>query len=275
MIPRGSPGQSVYSCPLLAYSPTSIGICSAIAFIAGAIDAMAGGGGIFTMPAIAALGLPIPNIAGTNKFVGCSGSSTATVSFLARGKLDRRTALLGASCSLLGSVAGALTLVQLGKINEPLAKGLFGTLIIVMALYMFFKPKFGGANAFEGPTPRNTAITVGAGLLLGFYDGFFGPGTGSFLVFVMVRFLRFDFVTGTGNAKAMNFGSNIGSLATFMIKGLVVWPIALPMGISNAAGAWVGSSLAIRKGAGFVRWAFLLAAAAVASRMLWFVATGQ
>ena len=256
-------------------STPQVAACSAVAFIAGLIDAMAGGGGIFTMPALAALGLPIPNVAGTNKFVGTSGSSTATVSFLARGKLDHFVALLGGGCALLGSIGGAIALMQLGKLNEPLTKGLFGGLIIVMALYMFFKPQFGGAYAYAGPTRRNVLITIAAGLIIGFYDGFFGPGTGSFLVFVMVRFLRFDFVTGTGNAKAMNLGSNIGSLATFILAGLVVWPLAIPMGLANAAGSFIGSSLAIKKGAKFVRWAFLLAAGAIAGRMLWFVVMHQ
>ena len=249
--------------------------CTAIAFIAGLIDAMAGGGGIFTMPALGAIGLPVTHVAGTNKFVGTSGSITATISFLSRGKLDRVVAPLGAVCSIIGSVAGALALIQLGKFNETFTKGLFGFLIMGMALYMFFKPQLGGTSNYAGPTPRNLAITIAAGLVIGFYDGFFGPGTGSFLVFVMVRFLKFDFVVGTGNAKAMNFGSNLGSLATFIIAGLVIWPIAIPMGIANAAGSWIGSSLAIKKGARFVRWAFLLAAVAIAARMIVFVATGQ
>lgn len=257
------------------FSTPQIAACSAVAFIAGLIDAMAGGGGIFTMPALAALGLPIPNVAGTNKFVGTSGSSTATISFLARGKLDHFTALLGGLCALLGAVAGAIALMKLGKFNETLTKSVFGGLLIVMALYMFFKPQIGGVSAYAGRTPRNVAITIVAGLVIGFYDGFFGPGTGSFLVFIMVRFLRFDFVTGTGNAKAMNFGSNIGSLATFIIAELVIWPLAIPMGICNAAGSYLGSSLAIKKGSKFVRWAFLFAAAAIAGRMMWFVATGK
>lgn len=260
---------------MLSFSTSQIAACSAVAFIAGLIDAMAGGGGIFTMPALAALGLPIPNVAGTNKFVGASGSSTATISFLVRGKLDRFVAVLGGLCAVLGSIAGAVALMRLGKFNETLTKSVFGGLLIVMALYMFFKPQIGGVSAYAGRTPRNIAITIAAGLVIGFYDGFFGPGTGSFLVFVMVRFLKFDFVVGTGNAKAMNFGSNLGSLATFIIAGLVIWPIAIPMGIANAAGSWIGSSLAIKKGARFVRWAFLLAAVAIAARMIVFVATGQ
>ncbi|KAF0246410.1 MAG: hypothetical protein FD180_768 [Planctomycetota bacterium] len=257
------------------YSVTQISICTAISFIAGAIDAMAGGGGIFTMPAIASFGFPMPVVGGTNKVVGTSGSSTATITFLFRGKVDRVIAPLGAAFALAGSILGALALVHLGKINDTLAKAIFGFLLIAMALYMFFKPQIGGESAYAGPTPRNLALTIAAGALIGFYDGFFGPGTGSFLVFIMVRFLKFDFVIGTGNAKAMNLGSNVGSLATFIVKGLIVWPIAIPMAIANAAGSWIGSSLAIKKGSGFVRWAFLLAAAAIAGRMLWFAVTGK
>ncbi|MEK7466166.1 MAG: TSUP family transporter [Planctomycetota bacterium] len=257
------------------YSTTQIAICTAISFAAGAIDAMAGGGGIFTMPAIASFGFPVAVVGGTNKLVGTSGSSTATVTFLARGKMDRIIAPLGAVVALAGSVLGALALVHLGRINETLTKAIFGFLLIAMALYMFFKPQIGGESTYAGPTPRNVAITIAAGAIIGFYDGFFGPGTGSFLVFIMVRFLRFDFVIGTGNAKAMNLGSNVGSLAVFIFLRLVIWPVAIPMAIANAAGSWIGSSLAIKKGAGFVRWAFLLAAAAIAGRMLWFAVTGK
>ncbi|MFT3684289.1 MAG: hypothetical protein QM783_05075 [Phycisphaerales bacterium] len=101
------------------FSVAHIAACSAVAFVAGGVDAMAGEGGIFTMPAIATLGLPIPNIAGMNKFVGTSESSTATASFLLRGKLDKRTALLGGACALVGAVCWALVLMGLGKINEP------------------------------------------------------------------------------------------------------------------------------------------------------------
>lgn len=261
--------------PVQTFTTTQIGVCSGIAFVAGLVDAMAGGGGIFTMPALAWLGLPVANIGGTNKFVGTSGSSTATVSFLLRGKMDHTVAIVGGLCAMLGSVAGALVLIQLGKFDQTPAKAVLGVLIVVMALYMFFKPQLGGESAYAGPTGRNLAITVGAGLILGFYDGVFGPGTGSFLVFVMVRLLKFDYVTGTGNAKAMNLGSNVGSLVTFILKGVVLWPVAIPMGVANALGSLCGSTLAIRKGSKFVRWAFLVAAGAVAGRMLWFVFTGH
>lgn len=256
--------------------PSLAGIlfCTLVAFVAGVIDAMAGGGGIFTMPALASLGLPVHVVAGTNKFAASGGSSTATLTFLLRGKLDRRVALIGGCCSLLGAVAGALCLIRLGKVDQTFAKGLFGILLVVMALYMFFRPRFGGENAYEGLTRRTLGVLIPAGLLIGFYDGFFGPGTGSFLVFVMVRVLRFDFVVGTGNAKAMNFASNIASLVTFIIGGTVLWSVAVPMAVANAAGAWTGSTLAIRQGARFVRWAFLFAAVVIAGRMLWYVVAG-
>jgi hypothetical protein len=253
-----------------------ISICSAVSFVAGAIDAMAGGGGILTMPAIATFpGLSLPQIGGTNKLVGTCGSSTATVRFLLKGKFDRTVVLLGGALAGAGAVLGALALVQLGKVDERIGKGVVGFLLVAMALYMFFKPQIGGENRYAGPTARNLAITAGAAGLIGFYDGFFGPGTGSFLVFVMVRFLRFDFLIGTGNAKFLNFASNITSLATFIVKGAVVWPAAIPMGIANALGSWLGASLAIEKGSRFVRWIFLLAAVAIAARMIVFFAVGR
>jgi uncharacterized membrane protein YfcA len=245
-----------------------VAVCTAVSFVAGAVDAMAGGGGILTMPALASFGIPIGEVAGTNKVVGTSGSSTATLTFLLRGKVERTIAALGGVTAAAGAVGGALLLAHLGEVNRRLAAGIFGVLLVTIALYLFFRKQVGGENAYAGPTARNLAITVAAGLGIGFYDGFFGPGTGSFLVFVMVRWLRFDYVTGTGNAKCMNFGSNVASLATFVAKGLVVWPLAIPMAVANAAGSWVGSTVAIAKGARFVRWVFLAAAVAVAGRML-------
>ncbi|MGQ0628635.1 MAG: sulfite exporter TauE/SafE family protein [Phycisphaerales bacterium] len=256
--------------------PTTAGIVIAalIAFVAGLIDAMAGGGGIFTLPTVAAFGYPLPMVAGTNKLVGTTGSLTATLTFLAKGRIERPIAAVGAICAVAGSVGGAMTLVRLDQAHGTLTRGAFGILLVGMAIYMFLRPRFGGASAYEGLTRRNLGITIGAGLMLGFYDGFFGPGTGSFLVFVMVRWLRFDFVVGTGNAKAMNLGSNVGSLATFIALGLVAWPLALPMALANATGSYLGSRLAIAKGARFVRWAFLIAALGIAGRMGWFVLTG-
>jgi uncharacterized membrane protein YfcA len=245
-----------------------VAACAAVAFVAGMIDAMAGGGGILTMPAIASFGFPMPVVGATNKVVGTSGSVTATLTFLARGKVERRIAGLGAATAAGGAVLGALALVGLGRANEDLTAAIFGVLLVAIALYMFFRPSLGGENAYAGPTARNLLVTAAAGSVIGFYDGFFGPGTGSFLVFVMVRFLRFDYVVGTGNAKCMNFGSNVGSLATFVAHGLVVWSVALPMAAANAAGSWCGSHVAITRGARFIRWVFLAAAVVVAARMI-------
>jgi uncharacterized membrane protein YfcA len=256
-------------------SPLHLAVVVAISFAAGLIDAMAGGGGTLTLPSIASFGFPIPVVGGTNKVVGTSGSSTATIRFLLRGKIDLKSGGLGALFAAIGAVFGARTLSQLGKIDEHLARAIFGVLLIAMALYLFFRPTLGGENRYAGPTGKNLALGAAIGLVIGFYDGFFGPGTGSFLVFAMVRILKFDFTTATGNAKLMNFGSNIASLITFIAAGLVVWRVALPMGAANALGSFVGAQLAITRGAKFVRWVFLLVAIAIAGRMLVFAISGR
>ncbi len=249
--------------------------CCLVAFLAGLIDAMAGGGGILTIPAIATFGFPIPIVGGTNKVVGTAGSSTATVRFLLRRKIDLAVAMTGGALAAVGAVAGALALVRIGRVDDRAARAIFGVLLVGMALYLFARPTVGAAAA---PRPRDAttlALAAATGLVLGFYDGFFGPGTGSFLVFAMVRLFRFDFVTATGNAKLMNFASNIASLATFIASGVVVWRVALPMGAACAAGSFVGASLAISGGARFVRWIFLAVAVAIAARMLVFAVAGR
>jgi len=254
--------------------PLHLAACALVAFVAGFVDAMAGGGGILTLPAIDTFGLPVAAVVGTNKLVGTSGSAMATVKFLLHGKIDRPVALVGGALAAAGAVLGARALVSLGRIDERAARFAIGALLIAIALYLFRRRGLGEGGAHEGPTPRNLGITAATGLGLGFYDGFFGPGTGSFLGFAMVRLLRFDFVVATGNAKFLNFSSNVASLVTFVLAGKVVWAIAIPMGLANAAGSWLGASLAILRGARFVRWTFLAVAVAVAARLVVGVLTG-
>ena len=245
-----------------------LAVCVAVAFVAGLVDAMAGGGGILTIPAIATFGFAIPVVGGTNKVVGTCGSSTATVRFLLRGKIDFAVAGVAAVGAAAGAVAGARALVSLGRVDERLARGLFGFLLVAMALYLFFRPALGTASEPRRAGRATLALALATGVALGFYDGFFGPGTGSFLVFAMVRLFRFDFVTATGNAKLVNFASNVASLGTFIISGVVEWRVALPMGAACACGAWLGAALAIRNGPRFVRWIFLAVAIAVAARLI-------
>ena len=252
-----------------------LALATLVSFVAGLVDAMAGGGGILTMPTSAGFGLPVAFIGGTNKVVGTSGSSMATLRFLLHGKLHRPTVLIAAPLSAIGAGAGALALIHLGRFDERLGRGLIAGLLLVMAVYLFLKPQLAEGTGYPGASPRTVALTAATGLTLGFYDGFFGPGTGSFLGFAMVRLLGFDFIVGTGNAKALNFASNLASVVTFIVQGKVVWLIALPMGAANAAGAYLGASLAIRRGARFVRWVFLAMAVAIAARLIVAAATGR
>lgn len=248
--------------------PLQIVVCSAISFIAGAIDAIAGGGGILTMPTLAAFITPVGQIVGTNKVVGTAGSTAASIRFWTKGKMDRPVAFVGGAFAAGGAACGALALAHLDAWRPEEMRIFFGLLLIAIALYMGLKKELGGANEYAGPTRHSLGIVAGCGLAIGFYDGFFGPGTGSFLIFVMVRFLGFDFVTGTGNSKFMNWCSNVASLATFAAQGLVLWSLAIPMALANAAGAWCGASFAIAKGSGFVRWVFLAVAAVIAGTMI-------
>src|SRR5262245_6390766 len=156
-----------------------LALCVAVAFAAGLVDAMAGGGGTLTIPAIATFGFPIPVVGGTNKLVGVSGSSTATLRFLWQRKIDLPVALTGGALAAVGAVAGALCLVHLGKVDDRLARTLFGVLLVAMALYLFFRPALGEVGGYAGASARSLGLAAAIGLALGFYDGFFGPGTGS------------------------------------------------------------------------------------------------
>ncbi|MBI3097216.1 MAG: TSUP family transporter [Planctomycetes bacterium] len=248
--------------------PLQIVVCSAISFVAGAIDAIAGGGGLLTMPTLAAFITPVGQIVATNKVVGTAGSTAASLRFWTKGKMDRPVAFLGGAFAAAGAVGGALLLARLDARRPEEMRVVFGLLLVAIALYMGLKKEIGGENSYAGPTRHSLTIAALAGLAIGFYDGFFGPGTGSFLIFIMVRFLGFDFVTGTGNAKFLNWSSNVASLLTFAFQGLVLWTLAIPMAAANALGAWCGASFAIRRGAGLVRWVFLAVAVAIAGTMM-------
>jgi uncharacterized membrane protein YfcA len=235
----------------------------AVGTLAGLIDAMAGGGGLITVPALLWSGLDPVSALATNKAQGVFGSGAATANFARQGAIDLRQAWPAVACAFIGAGGGAAAVQHLG--SDTLAR-IVPLLLIAFALYFLFSPRVSDLDSRQRLSEGAFALLVGTGV--GFYDGFFGPGTGSFLVFVMVRFLRFDYVTGTGNAKCMNFGSNVASLAILVAKGLVVWPVAIPMAAANAAGSWCGSRMAIAKKARFIRWVFLAAAVAVAARMI-------
>jgi uncharacterized protein len=232
------------------------------AFTAGLVDAIAGGGGLLTVPALLAAGLP-PQIAlATNKGQACFGAVSSFVSFWTKDGIDRKRAPYGFVCGFLGSLAGAQVLLLVRP--EPL-KPIVLVLLVLAAAFVAWprKPSKGEPHAWA------MIALFPITFALGFYDGFFGPGTGSMLIVVFVLLFGDTMTRASGNAKAVNLASNLAAILLFSLRGVVLWKIALPMALANATGAFVGARLAVKKGDGFVRVVVLVVVAALVLKILW------
>lgn len=222
-----------------------------LAFLAGFVDAVAGGGGTITLPTLFFMGLSPGQTVATNKLIAIFGSASASMQYWRRGHVDRALIWRMAPLALIGSAVGAR--LVLGFTNEAAFKFIIAALILLVGALVVFNRRLGREGRYAGLSVRTLAIALPAALVIGMYDGFFGPGTGTFLMFVFVQFLHLDFVRGSGNARVINFTTNIGAFAYFLASGAMVWWIGLPMGLANAAGAYLGSHMAILRGSAFVR----------------------
>ncbi|MCD8198647.1 MAG: TSUP family transporter [Phascolarctobacterium sp.] len=225
-----------------------------IGLITSFIDSTVGGGGLISTPALLGLGLPVPLALGTNKVAASMGAFTSVVSFWRAGKIKKKMALCLMPLSFIGSAIGAYVVHLL---PAALMKNIIVVLLVVVAVYTYRRKDWGDHARIEklGAVALAGAFIMAA--VIGFYDGFFGPGTGSFLIFGFL-FLGFDFVTAAGNAKALNFASGIGAMLSFAFSGSIVWSYGLMMGIFMIFGAILGSRMAIRKGAAYVRPLYLV-----------------
>ena len=223
---------------------------------AGFIDAVAGGGGLIQVPALfATLPGEMPaTLFGTNKGSSVFGTINAAWRYGRNIVLPWRSLLLPATlAAFLFSFAGAAVIAWLPKETvRPLAL----TMLVGVWLYTLMQPDFGKVAGLMPKHPLLPALAIGA--LLGFYDGFFGPGTGSFLIFAFVRVFGLDFLSASACAKFVNAATNIAALAWFVPHGQLLWPLVGIMAICNVAGAVIGSRMAIKHGSAFVRVAFLL-----------------
>lgn len=237
----------------------SVGVVALLAlasFAAGLVDAIAGGGGLLTVPALLATGLP-PQIAlATNKGQACFGAVSSFASFWMRDGIDRKRAPLGFVCGFVGSLGGAyvLTIVKPGPLKPVVL-----ALLILAAGFVAWprKPSTG--------RPHDWAMVALVPLALGFgfYDGFFGPGVGSMLIVMFVLLFGDTLTRASGNAKVVNLASNLAALILFASRGAVLWKIALPMAAANAAGAFVGAHIAVKRGDKLVRVVVLVVVAAL------------
>jgi uncharacterized protein len=216
------------------------------AFTAGLVDAIAGGGGLLTVPTLLAVGLPTPVALATNKGQACFGAISSFVSFWTRDGIDRGRAPLGFVVGFVGALAGAQVLLLVRP--EPL-KPIVLVLLLAAAGIVAYPRKPGPKTAIRGAIVALAPV----GFAIGFYDGFFGPGTGSLLIIAFVLLFGDTLTRASGNAKVVNLASNLAALLLFAAKGAVLWRIAAPMAIANAAGAFLGARLAVKRGDRFVR----------------------
>lgn len=241
---------------------------SLFSFVAGFVDSIVGGGGLIQLPALFIFlpAAPVPLIFGTNKLASIAGTSVAMVRYSSSVGIQWRRVLPGAVCAALFSSLGAYTLKLVSQATRAYFRPVVLFLLIGVALYTFTTKSF-GARAGEklfGDRERWISLAIGAGI--GFYDGFFGPGTGSFLIFLFVGFFGLTFLEASAEAKVVNFATNLAAVTYFAATRNILYELALPMAACNILGALAGTRLAVARGNRLVRTLFLLVIAAVIAR---------
>lgn len=226
------------------------------AFAAGWIDAVVGGGGLLQLPAL----LLIPGIApvqalATNKLASVAGTVTSSVTYYRRARPDLRTAVPMALIALCGSVGGAAVATVL---PASAFKPIIVVALLAVVLFTVFKPELGVATALRFRGHRHHITAGAAGLVIGFYDGLIGPGTGTFLVITLVGLLGYDFLQSSAKAKIVNLATNFGALLLFIPHGSVLWLLGGVLAVANIIGSYLGSRMAIARGSTFIRVVFLV-----------------
>lgn len=257
-------------CVIASFRPRMLDLITVTlaSLFAGFIDAIVGGGGLILVPALFSV---YPNavpatLLGTNKGAGVWGTGWATAQFAKRVQLQWSALLPAAVAALVGGLAGAWTVTLVSP--DGLRKALPLILIAVLA-YTLARKDMGRTHAPRHSGHAQAALASGIGLVIGFYDGFFGPGTGSFFVFLFVRLLGYDFLNASASAKLLNTATNIAALALFALKGHVWWHVALVMAVANVIGSLLGTRLALKHGAGFVRGVFIAVVSALILKTGW------
>ncbi|MDX8044401.1 TSUP family transporter [Gracilibacillus sp. S3-1-1] len=222
-------------------------------FLSGFIDSVAGGGGLITLPVLLSTGMNPAAAVATNKLVGTMGSFTSSYVFFRSGKLDLSSIYKLFLVAFTGSIVGAWT-VHL--IDPVIMKPLMLIMLALVAVYTLIKKDWGSMQSKKQLTMQKIILFVFAIFIIGFYDGFLGPGTGSFLIFAFLL-IGSDFITAAGNAKFLNFGSNIAALCLFIYLGEVNYMYGFPMAIACVLGSVIGARFAISKGIGYIRFIFI------------------
>ncbi|MBL8914223.1 MAG: TSUP family transporter [Archangium sp.] len=250
-------------------SPLTIAILTLVALVAGLIDAIAGGGGLLTVPALLSTNIDTAYVLGTNKGNAVFGSGSALARFWHAKLIDRTRAPALFALGFFGAIGGAsLATIIDPKILRPVALVLLVAAGITVA---FVRPR-----PVEGATPSPGASTkmLILALVIGTYDGFFGPGTGTFLIIGFVMLLRFSMQEASANAKVVNFASNLGALVVFAFRGLVIWKVSIPMAVGQLIGGIIGAQLAVKRGDHLVKRVVLVVVIGLVARLTYQLVTG-
>jgi uncharacterized membrane protein YfcA len=231
-------------------------LVSLASLLAGLVDAIVGGGGLILLPALFATfpGAAPATLFGTNKSASIWGTTFAAVQYSRRVVMPWRSLLPAAGAGLIGSWAGAWGVTQ---VDPSLFRKALPFLLAILLVYTLAKKDMGRQHAPRFAGSQEAWVASGIGLTIGFYDGFFGPGTGSFLVFACVRLLGYDFLSASASAKLINVATNFSAILLFAYQGHVWWHLALTMAVANVVGSLIGTRLALKHGAGFVRHVFI------------------
>ncbi len=236
------------------------------AFAAGFVDAVVGGGGLIQLPAMFVLQpqLSLVQTLATNKTASFCGTALSAFHYLKSVPLRWRRLVPGIVAATVGAASGA-ALVSLLK-KEAFLPFILAVLVGVLG-YTLLRRSFGMHETKQLPSVRHTLYLLCTGLIIGFYDGLIGPGTGSFLVFAFVSLFGYSFVQAAASGKVLNCVTNAAALALFITKGAVVWSLALPVALANMAGNYLGTKLALRKGSAFIRVFFIVVVAALIAKL--------
>ncbi|EMA6343761.1 TSUP family transporter [Bacillus cytotoxicus] len=226
----------------------------AFGFLASFIDSVVGGGGLISLPALMFVGLPPASAIATNKLASTMGAFTSTIYFIRSKKVDFRIVGKLIPLTIMGAIAGALVV----KFIPPdILRPLVLVMLVFIAIYIIVKKNWGSVSTYKKMTKGKALMFYFAILMIGFYDGFFGPGTGSFLIFAFLL-IGLDFIRAAASGKVLNFVSNIVSFITFLFLDIIHFEYGIIMGLSMIIGAYFGSRFAVQKGVGYVRTLFLL-----------------
>jgi len=239
-----------------------------VAFAAGFVDAIVGGGGLIQTPASIMVlnAFPVVNAIATVKIPSFSGTLFAAFQYLKKVKLDLSLAVTMSVVAFFSSFAGSQVL---SVISNDFMKPVLLVVLIFVAIYTYSKKNFGQQQQKTKSKRQLIISAISISLVIGFYDGFIGPGTGSFLIMACIALLGYDFLHASAQAKLVNLATNLGSIVLFTIKGKIIWSVSLPMALSNALGGMIGARLAIAKGNKFIRIFFLFVVFVTLLRFAW------